>query len=182
MTKECLAPEFLHECLVYDEDTGLLTWKERPRHHFGSDRDWRWWNKRFADTPAFRRFDRDGYLCGCIKNTPYRAHRVIWTMFTGKWPAELMDHKDGNRANNRMDNLREATNTENQRNRRLCGNEAGFKGVYLNNPDYRNSTYRAMIMVKAKHVYLGTFDTAEQAHAAYCAAAEKYFGEFARAA
>ncbi len=110
------------------------------------------------------------------------AHQVVWAIVTGEWPGREIDHKNTIRSDNRFDNLRQATATENQRNKRFYGNTAGFKGVYKNNPAYPNSTYRATIMVDGKYQYLGTFKTAEDAHAAYCAATERLFGEFARVA
>jgi HNH endonuclease/AP2 domain len=89
---------------------------------------------------------------------------------------EQVDHIDGNTLNNRRDNLRVCTGRQNRFNqKRRSDNQTGFKGV-----SKTNSRYKAAIMVNQKSIYLGTFDTAPLAHEAYCEAALKYFGEFAR--
>lgn len=103
-------------------------------------------------------------------------------MVTGAWPADKIDHWDGDTGNNRIGNLREADAGQNQHNKRFYGNAAGYKGVYKNNPGFPADTYQARITVSGRTVYIGTYATAEEAHAAYCAEAERLFGEFARAA
>ena len=87
-------------------------------------------------------------------------------------------HKDTNPSNNKWDNLREATPQENMRNQnRRITNSSGFKGVtYF--PATRK--WRARIKINYKQICLGLHDTPELAHQAYCEAAKKYFGEFAR--
>lgn len=92
--------------------------------------------------------------------------------------ANDIDHKDGNPMNCKRDNLREATRSQNQANRKLqCNNTTGFKGVTKFKG--RNKWF-SKITVDGKHIHLGSFDTPEDAHAAYCKAATKHFGEFAR--
>jgi hypothetical protein len=108
------------------------------------------------------------------------AHRVIWAIVYGRWPRDQIDHINGVKDDNRLANLREATAVTNQRNQKRHSDKAPLpKGVSA----YANcGTFRARIVVNGKSIFLGTFPTAEEAHAAYVAAARRYFGEFARAA
>lgn len=97
---------------------------------------------------------------------------------TGKWPVEHIDHKDMNGANNRWDNLREATVFQNHWNVALTSrNKSGVKGVRW---DKRSGKWLAEIRDKNKKIWLGLHDTIEAATAAYRAGALKYHGEFAR--
>lgn len=89
-------------------------------------------------------------------------------------PPELqVDHIDGNPLNNLRSNLRLATASQNQANR-PTSNTTGYRGVYKS-----NSSYKALISVDGKDIYLGTFPAASLAAQAYENAAKKYFGQFA---
>ena len=89
----------------------------------------------------------------------------------------MIDHRDGDRANNRWDNLRCATRSENNANRALQRNNcSGFKGVSL-----KSGKWRARIRKHGRLFALGVFQTPQAAHAAYVAAARRLFAEFARA-
>lgn len=99
---------------------------------------------------------------------------------TGQIPVEQIDHIDMNKANNRFVNLREATRSENYRNRtRYSNNKSGFKGVCFYPP---TNKWTAQITHLRKAKRIGYFDTPEEAHAAYCKAAQRLHGEFARTA
>lgn len=103
-----------------------------------------------------------------------RMHRII----IGCNSKTKIDHRDGNGLNNKRKNLRVATCTQNNRNARLRNDSTtGFKGVHLKKSSRR---FQALIRVDGVRIHLGCFDTAEEAHAAYCVAAQKYFGAFAR--
>jgi len=104
---------------------------------------------------------------------------VAWLIHFGQWPERQVDHINGDHADNRISNLRLATGTQNQANKGLQrNNTTGFKGV-----GYRpDRGFFAIIKKDRKSHYLGQFNTAEEAHAAYCAAAKRLFGEFARTA
>jgi hypothetical protein len=105
------------------------------------------------------------------------AHRLAWFYMNGCWPSMDIDHKDGDGLNNAWSNLRTATRSQNLANaKRRESNKAGHKGVYP-----CNGRFRAAIRVQGRRIYLGTFDTPEQAHGAYLLAAQTHFGEFARA-
>jgi hypothetical protein len=123
--------------------------------------------------------DSNGYKLVGIDYKLYKLHRLIFLWHHGYFPGEV-DHIDGNPRNNRIENLRAATSQGNKANRgRNKNNSSGYKGVTW---DKRREKWVAQIMVNRKHIHLGQFDSAESAHRAYVAAAEKYFGEFARAA
>lgn len=105
-------------------------------------------------------------------------HRTIFSRVVNRKlkRSERVDHKDGNGLNNKRENLRLATPAQNKQNSKLASNnKSGFKGVCK-----RKDKWQANINVNGKRIYLGQFTTPELAHAAYCAAADKYFKEFAR--
>jgi len=90
--------------------------------------------------------------------------------------AEQVDHINGNGLDNRRENLRVANKMQNQYNSaRQHNNRLGLKGVHKN-----GRRYRAQIRADGVKHNLGYFDTAEEAHAAYCEAAKRLHGEFAR--
>jgi hypothetical protein len=119
-----------------------------------------------------------GYVKIIVSKRTYSAQRLAWLYMNGEWPKGEIDHKDNNRTNNSWDNLREATKSQNQSNAAVRkDNKSGFKGVTW---DRRSNKWRAAIRFNKKRFSLGGYDTAEEAYAAYCAAATKYHGEFAR--
>jgi len=96
----------------------------------------------------------------------------------GEWPKDQIDHIDLNRSNNAWDNLREASRDQNGANRRAHrDNKTSFKGVTWHD---QIGKYYARINVNKKRISLGVFEKAEDAAAAYIAAAVKYHGDFAR--
>jgi hypothetical protein len=91
-----------------------------------------------------------------------------------------VDHINGVGLDNRRENLRAATSYQNAQNRkRRSNNTSGFKGVYR---DTRGGSWSASIGVRGARIYLGSYETAEVAYAAYCSAAKEMHGEFARVA
>jgi HNH endonuclease/AP2 domain len=110
----------------------------------------------------------------------YRVHRLAWLHFYGEWPDGWIDHKNCVRSDNRIENLRIATPSQNTMNSRLrSDNRCGIKGIRWHQ---RLQKWDARIRVNGKSTFLGLFDTAEAAHQAYVDAANQMFGEFARAA
>ncbi|MCI0598731.1 MAG: HNH endonuclease [Beijerinckiaceae bacterium] len=94
----------------------------------------------------------------------------------GAWPIAQIDHINGDRADNRFLNLREATRTENAWNAKLrSDSHSGFKGVRRH-----KRRWCAYIKVSGKQKHLGSFATPEEAHDAYCRAAREHHGQFAR--
>ncbi len=116
------------------------------------------------------------YLRIKIRGRKYSANRLAFLYIRGRWPRFLMDHQDGNTLNNRWQNLRECTHSQNAANRGANkNNKLGIKGVYLFAP----GVYRAEIGINGKKIRLGLHKTPEAAAHAYRKAAKKYFGEFA---
>ena len=159
----------LRKALDYDPKTGVLTWRWRddvPRRT----------NNRFAGKPAGGSDGQYGYISVRLYDRLYQAHRLAWLWMTGEWPTHLIDHIDMDPKNNAWDNLRPATKSQNMMNQgKPRHNKSGFKGVFG-----AAGCWTAQIQVNRKNHILGTFDTAEEAHAAYCAAAARLHGAFAR--
>lgn len=119
-----------------------------------------------------------GYRDIQIAGRKYSAHRLAWLYMTGEWPAEEIDHRNTVPGDDRWENLREATCTQNNRNsRKRRSNTSGVKGVTWNVKDRR---WRAQIRVDRRVIYLGNFADVSAAAAAYAAASERYHGEFGR--
>lgn len=139
--------------LDYNPETGLLHWKQRadvPKE----------WNSRFAGKQAFTSDDGSGYRVGAINNKNTRAHRVIWKMVHGTEP-EQIDHINGNRADNRIANLRAVVNAHNGRNQKLrISNSSGIMGVSFCK---RAGKWRARITVNGKDKHLGIFKSYSEA-------------------
>lgn len=106
----------------------------------------------------------------------YKLPRLIWLHYYGEWPELMVDHKNRDDGDNSIDNLRQATDGQNQHNRRVRSPH-GFKGVSLSAVGCKQP-YMAQIRVNKVRIHLGQFDTAEEAGAAYAQAALKYHGEF----
>lgn len=120
-----------------------------------------------------------GYVVIKINRRMYLAHRLAWLTVYGYWPAAEIDHINGMRHDNRIANLREATRTENARNRKLPRhNTSGHKGVTW---DAAANKWKSRVGVgRGVQRSLGYFDKLEDAAAAYAAAAGIHHKEFAR--
>jgi DNA polymerase I-like protein with 3'-5' exonuclease and polymerase domains len=154
-----------NEYLIYDKDTGK----------FFSKKD----TKLYKKGMEVHLNEHHGAYYLNLKGTTYSAHRVAFCMVYGYLPEEV-DHIDNNGLNNKISNLRPATQQENSRNRRADSTRTSskYKGVY---PAMSGKRWIAQIKpsVNEKVKHLGTFDTQEEAHEAYVKAAKKYFGNFA---
>jgi len=147
-----LTYERAHDRLRQDPETGELYWKIDH------------WKKVKAGQVAGDLY-RNGYRRVCLDSKDYLAHRVVWLMTYGVWPEVQIDHINGNRTDNRVCNLRAATSGENHQNlARRLDNSSGRIGV---SQWARTGKWRADITVKGRQVYLGTFNTAEEADVAY---------------
>ncbi len=114
-----------------------------------------------------------GYVLTKVDGHLYMNHRLIWLLVTGSWPEEQIDHLDGDRANNRWENLREASGEVNQQNRRRANrnNTTGVLGVHFRKD---KKSYSAQILVGGALKRLGCFVTLEEAHAAYVTAKRQH--------
>lgn len=148
--------------LKYEPDTGKLYWQVTR-------------NRIVAGQEAGSR--HLGYIRVKMKGRNYAAHRIAWALTFGDWPSKEIDHIDGDRANNRISNLREATHSQNIQNCILRNsNKYGLRGIYKQTCA---KGWGATISVNGQRKYLGTFSSAEEAHAAYLDAVIKFHGKFA---
>ena len=150
MPSEITASE-VRELLDYDKETGIFMWKSTAR---GIKAD------RVAGCKTDVRV-----LIG-IKRKLYKAHRLAWLYVHGVYPPDMIDHIDGNPGNNRLKNLRLATNAENGQNRKKARSDSstGLIGVTPHKP---SGLFRASIKYGGKRHSLGYYKTPEEAHQAY---------------
>jgi HNH endonuclease len=171
--KHLPSAEYLRECFDYDPSTGVLSWKTRPREHFAKEGEWTRWNILFAGVRAETK-GGGGYIVVRIKHRRYLAHRIIWKLTTGAEPPLEIDHKDRNRTNNRVTNLRAATDSEQNWNSKIRKtNTSGRRGVSWQNGRWKTSIYTGGIK---RH--LGYFATVDEASIAYEIVARELHGEF----
>lgn len=170
--KELIAPltiESLIDRLNYNAKTGEFTWKP-----FAVADERYGWNKRYANKPAGY-VNRNGYLV--ITILPYKllAHRIAWPISYGEWPDHLLDHKDGNRSNNRLSNLRPCSYTQNMVNRKSITRKVDLpRGV-----SSAGRRYRATVKLDGKRIWTALFDCPNEAHVAYINVINDLHGEFA---
>lgn len=117
-----------------------------------------------------------GYTAGCINSEKYPCSKLAWLWVYGEYPKEIMDHINRDRADDRIVNLRKASESENHWNigMKSC-NTSGFKGVTFNK---QTKKYNAYITVRYVKKNLGGFATPEEAHAKYVEASKLLHGEF----
>jgi hypothetical protein len=126
-------PDAIKEYLSYDKDTGLLTWIKSPnrRHSAGST----------AGTIV------SGYVYVGFNHTRYAAHRIAWFLHYGDDPEQFIDHINRNRTDNRIDNLRLSTGSQNQHNKQAFG--ASY--------DIRQKHWRSSIQIGGRQILIGTY-------------------------
>jgi len=137
--------EQLKQCVVYDPLTGHM-------------------EKRLSDKTRYRAITVNGQT--------YPAHWVAWAISKGSWPTSDIDHINGDRTDNRIENLREVShskNIQNQREAQASNKSSGLLGVALR----KNGKWDARIWVDGRNLYLGCFDVKEEAHQAYLTAKRK---------
>lgn len=157
--------ERLRQLLHYEPDTGVFTWRERTSNRI-----------RIGDAAGCVR--HGGYTQIRVEGKFYRAHRLAWLYVYGKWPTMMLDHIDNDPTNNRISNLRQATQSQNMANMaKRADNSSGYKGVFWKK---QCSTWYAQIRVENKSITIGYCSTAEDAARAYNRAAVHHFGDFAQ--
>lgn len=161
-----LTVEFLKSILAYDPQSGRFT---RPVSRQGQSKA--------GDVAGS--IEWTGYRNIKIRGKRFRAHHLAWLYVYGRLPRGEVDHINGVRDDNRIDNLRETTRRQNSHNTRGHKDSLlGIKGVAFDARCIRK--YYARIKIGGKHINLGHFLTAEDAAAAYNDAARAAFGEFAK--
>lgn len=165
----------LSDLLRCDPNAGKLVWLPRPVSMFSGKNPKKaadLWNGRYANKEAGTGLNSKGYKTIGIFNKTFHAHRVIWAMVHGDWPECEIDHMNGNRADNKISNLRHVTSRENKRNRCLSKqNTSGFFGVGWHAGEKK---WRAEIGVNGRKVSLGYFTRKADAILARRAAEIKY--------
>jgi hypothetical protein len=152
--------DYLHQ--IFEYKNGNLYWKIKPAQRV-----------KIGDIAGSI---SDGYGQVYLNNSPYKIHRIIFMMHYECVPDQI-DHIDGNPLNNKIENLREVTNTQNQFNRKISSrNTTGVKGVSLS----KSNKFVVRISTNQKDKYFGSFDNLELAELVAQEAREKYHGEFAR--
>ena len=162
---------YLKSVLHYDPDTGVFTWRERPRSMFSCDRIHASWNATWSGKTAGGATGY-GYITVKVLNKGYQAHRLAFLYMTGSFPPDQTDHVNGERNDNRWENLRAVTNSENGKNqKRRCTNTSGVMGVYWNTSCKRWQSY---IKVNGHYKYIGVFANKDAAIAARKEAEQQY--------
>ena len=152
------AIEDLRERLNYDHKTGQLTWK-KPLSNKSRIKE---------GQPVGKVNPHTGYRQFWFMGRTVYAHRVAFYMHTGIDPLDLhVDHINHDTDDNRIENLRLASNSENLANQLGCAGVRQRKGRWI-----------AAVTQLGKEIYLGTYDSYEDAHAAYIAVKQQLFGEF----
>lgn len=135
----------LKSIISYDPATGIFKWLRKKWGHKGQEAGY---------------LNIGGYRVIMINNKNYSGARLAWFYIYGKWPKDQIDHINHIRNDNRLINLREVTNQENQMNRSYTGNSSGFRGVYW---DKERRKWAPKIKVNQKMIHLGRFDNLEEA-------------------
>jgi hypothetical protein len=155
---DLLSAERARELFVYDAERGVVIRRSNGRVVGGRN--------------------RKGYLAVRIDRRHYYVHRLIWLLVHGRYPAEVIDHINGQTDDNRLSNLRETTNRLNVASSKLSAtNTSGLKGVSWH---AGAGKWRATIRCGGKQVHLGFFEDKQMAAEAYRQAAVLDRGEFAR--
>ena len=151
MAESDLTAQRLRELLDYDPKSGLFIRKTNAA-----------WGTRVGDVAGG--INNEGYINIRLDGVLHKAHRLAWLYTHGEWPSGMIDHMNGDRADNRINNLRVVLRAANMQNQRVAqkSNRLGFLGVTRH-----GRKFRAHLSVAKKNVYLGLFDTPELAHAAY---------------
>jgi hypothetical protein len=148
--RDALSHEEIKRLLNYDPDTGKFTWKITV-------------NSRAPAGSVAGCINPDGYRQIRVAGIVYKAHRLAWLYVTGKFPLNGVDHINGDRMDNRIDNLRDVSHRENHQNTKFHRNGRLFGTSFHK----QSKKWEARIRVRDKRIYLGSFDTEQEAHKSY---------------
>lgn len=175
-----LALHLVRERVDYNPETGDFFWKNCGPETFKSEHAHLVWTARFAGKRISPSTVKDYVV---IKMSTQhgsfqcQGHCAAWALMTGVWPTKEIDHKSGDKTNNRFSNLREATHQENNQNKPATkASQTRIRGVYPMHKRPGHWVVQIAIGGKAKHV--GVFDNIESAIAARLAEQERVFGKF----
>lgn len=147
------------ELIDYNPETGAMLWKRRDVGRFPDERAAKVWNTRYSGKPCGVK--SQGYFLVSVFKKRVLAHRLVWLFVHGEWPKHDIDHINGDRADNRLANLRAVTRAENLKNRAVGrGNKSGTMGVDWFSPA---KLWRARVYDNGKEISLGYFQTKELA-------------------
>lgn len=133
-------------------------------------------NKGLAKKGDKARINNMGYKIVKFDGISYLEHRILWALHKGSQP-DIIDHIDGDTLNNNIENLREATHSQNMRNSKLYkNNKSGIKGVYW---DSEKRKWKATLRYNGKENYLGRFDDLSKAEKVVQEARIKYHNQYA---
>jgi hypothetical protein len=158
------SPAFLAKLIDHDPITGSMIWRERPIVMFQepgkpAEAQAATWNRKNAGTEVFT-IDPAGYRSGRILGVGYRGHRIMWALCHGSWPLNILDHINGDRADNRLVNLREINPIDNSLNLGMhARNTSGVSGVWKN----KNGSWTAVVHFRGRKIYLGQFPSIGEA-------------------
>ncbi len=168
-----ITKQFLLECFDYKE--GRLYWRHRPEKHFVDEWRQKIFNKNLGGKQAG--CETNGYMMVRFSFGKVLVHRIVYLMHHGVMPPEI-DHINGDTRDNRIENLREATHSQNCCNSKLSSaNTSGAKGVSFHKP---TGKWSAQIRVKGKLTHLGLFPSIVMAAEARKMAEIEHYGEFRR--
>jgi hypothetical protein len=148
-----LRKEDIEKFLSYDKEHGKLYWKSKTssasRIKIGNEAGY------------IRNYKKNSYKIIVINGIALFSHRIIWLLETGEWPKDQIDHRDGNGLNNKIENLKSCTNSENCKNqRKRSNNTTGTPNVYYHKG---SQNFRVSLRFNGKLNHLGSFDTIEEA-------------------
>ena len=162
-------------------EDGSMVWNHRPDHHFkGRAKSW---NSRRAGTPVSFTVSKNKsgrlYRSIPLNGTRWMYNRILWIYFNGSIPdGMLVDHINGDSMDDRVANYRLATHAQNTHNSKFRSNSSGLPGAYRASNSGRKK-WCSSIYINKKRVFLGYFETPEEASKCYMQKVSETRGEFA---
>lgn len=150
----------LKELVSYDPDTGIFIWIKKA-------------NRNILTGSVAGSVNSQGYWRIQIDQKSYRAHKLAWLYIFGEFPNGILDHKNRDKLDNRISNLRSVSSSINNQNCKIRkNNTSGSTGVHL---DKSRQKWVSYVNIDSKHKHIGYFNTIEEAIAARKAAEEKFY-------